>query len=455
MATILLISCNLAEEPYPVFPLGLAMVARAAERRGHTVHLWDPLVEGQPLERAADAARALHPDLIGISIRNIDNINSSGLVSYAGPCRALVRALRAVSSAPVVLGGAGFSLCAGPIMHLTGADYGIVGEGETAFCELIDQLAAGQAPKDNIIFPQAPLPGESFGLPLRPPRWADFYLKAGGMLNVQSKRGCPHRCAYCSYPTLEGHAYRFRPAGDVVDEIERLKNEAGADYFAFTDSVFNDARGHYLQIAEEMVRRGLTIPWMAFFRPQRFTREEVALLKCSGLACVEWGTDCSTDSTLAAMQKNFTWTEVEHANALFNEFGIFGTHFIIFGGPGETERTVAEGLANIERLERCVVLAYCGVRILPATRVRDLAIKEGMIQPDDDLLEAKFYVSPQVTMEGLNKALTASFGTRIDRIWPPDRDLEKVRIFHQMGTRGPIWDLLLGAGRGRRRSRRG
>jgi hypothetical protein len=151
------------------------------------------------------------------------------------------------------------------------------------------------------------------------------------------------------------------------------------------------------------------------------------------------------------MGKDFTWNEVEQSNNLFNEFGICSTHFIIFGGPGETERTVAEGLANIERLERCVVLAYCGVRILPGTHVRDVAVAEGTIAADDELLDAKFYLSPGVTMEGLDKALTESFGSRIDRIWPPDRDLDKVRAFHQMGYRGPIWDLLLGDGRGRRK----
>lgn len=454
MANVLLISCNLTEEPYPVFPLGAAMVARAARGRGHTVTLWDPLVEGRPLAAAAEAAGALQPDAIGLSLRNIDNINSAGLVSYAGQYCELVRALRGVTAAPIVLGGAGFSLCPGPILRRTGADYGIIGEGETAFCDLLDQILAGAPPPSRIITAAAPLAGGAVAAPLRERRWTDFYLKAGGMLNIQSKRGCPHRCAYCSYPTLEGRAYRFRPPAEVADEIEALRDEAGADYFAFTDSVFNDREGHYLQIAEELVRRGLSIPWMAFFRPQRFTRGEVALLKRSGLACVEWGTDCSTDATLAAMRKDFTWGEVEHSNALFSEAGIPGTHFIIFGGPGETEQTVAAGLANIERLERCVVLAYCGVRILPGTLMQRLAIDEGVLDAQSELLEAEFYISPGVTLNALHHALTASFGARLDRIWPPDRDLDKVKVFHQLGTRGPIWDLLLGVSRTRERRKK-
>lgn len=451
MAELLLISCNLAEEPYPVFPLGLSMVAHAARARGHRVTIWDPLAEGTPLAQAAEAARALKPDAIGISLRNIDNINAENLTSYVEHCRGLVAALRAVSSAPVILGGAGFSLCPGPILRVTGADYGIAGEGETAFCELIEKLEKGEAPAKRLIQGGAGIAGGEICAPERDARLAEFYLKAGGMLNVQSKRGCPHRCAYCSYPALEGRCYRLRPAGAVVDEIEALRERHDADYFAFTDSVFNDRAGHYLEIAEELARRDLRVPWMAFFRPQRFSREEAALLKRSGLACVEWGADCATDATLAAMRKDFTWGEVEHANNLFNEFGIFGTHFIIFGGPGETEQTVAEGLANIERLERCVVLAYCGVRLLPGTQARDLAIDEGLIDADDELLEAKFYLSPGVTREFLSEAISRSFGTRIDRIWPPDRDIEKVKIFHQLGYRGPIWDLLLGRSRERRR----
>ena len=84
---------------------------------------------------------------------------------------------------------------------------------------------------------------------------------------MQTKRGCPHRCAYCSYPVLEGKAYRFRDPKDVVDEIKVLITKYDADYYTITDSVFNDGAGKYLSIAEELVRRNINVPWMCFLRP--------------------------------------------------------------------------------------------------------------------------------------------------------------------------------------------
>jgi len=193
---------------------------------------------------------------------------------------------------------------------------------------------------------------------------------------------------------------------------------------------------------------------MAFFRPQRFRREEVALLKLAGLAGVEWGTDCSTDATLGAMGKDFTWGEVEASNRLFALAGIPNAHFIMFGGPGETEDTAREGLANIERLEGCVVFAFRGVRILPGTGIHRRAVEEGVVAGGESLLEPRFYHSPEVTEDCLDAAIANSFAPRRDRIYPPGQDMERIQVFHRMGRRGPIWDLLLANGRKERKGRR-
>ncbi len=419
------------------------MVAEVARGRGHEVREGDLLRAGPALEPAVDAVRSFQPEVIGLSLRNIDNCDSCDLASYNDPYAELVRVLRHNTPAPIVLGGSGYSLFPEALLEQSGADYGVVGEGETVFCRLVDQLISGTRPEQRILHGDGALTGEMISAPTRDSELASFYLKEGGMLNLQTKRGCPHRCAYCTYPLLEGRTYRFRPPQTVVDEIEMLVTRYQAGYYAIADSVLNDQEGHYLEIAEELVRRDIRVPWMAFFRPQRFRREDVDLLRRAGLQAVEWGTDCATDATLEQMQKDFTWAEVEESNRLFAEAGLRNAHFIIFGGSGETEETVREGLANIKRLSDCVVFAFCGVRILPATAIHQRALAEKVVAPEDDLLQPRFYFSPDVTETLLGQALAQSFGTRPDRIYPPGRDTEKVRAFHRMGYRGPIWDLLL------------
>ena len=456
MTRILLISCNTTTEPYPVYPLGMEMVAQAATVRGHEVTQWDLLrdpARGDNFSRQVAKAR---PEIIGLSLRNIDNVNSCKHQSYCEPYREIVASLRGVSGAQIVLGGSGYSLFPEELLDEVKADYGVVGEGEVVFCDLVDTLAAGESPAKRILRATHPLDLRALPVQPRDPELASFYLAECGMLSVQTKRGCPHRCAYCTYPNLEGGYYRFRPANVIVDEIEMLIRDYGVEYYTYADSVFNDESGHYLAIAEELIRRGITTPWCAFFRPQRFTQSEVDILVRAGLDAAEWGTDCTTDVTLKSMRKGFTFDVAEHGSAIFSRSGVSCAHFVIFGGPGETEKTVRAGLENIERLERCVVFAFSGVRIMPRTAVYDLAVAEGVIAPDARLLNSPrpdvFYFSPQVRRAWLDNTIAEAFSGRRDRIFPPDSDLDKARAIHKLGHRGPAWRFLLRR-RGRSRNR--
>ncbi len=443
MARVLLISANTTTEPYPVYPLGVSMLANALRRDKHEVHIFDLLASVHDESSLTACLTKFTPSVIGISLRNIDNVDFTDTVAYADQYLALVRELRTKSDAPIVLGGAGFSLLPEAFMEFLGADYGVVGEGEQVFPLLVQRIVEGQRSDHRIIRGGCGLAGEALEPVHRDAKLLTYYLRHGDMLSVQSKRGCPHRCAYCTYPLLEGAAYRFRSPVVVVDEIQTLIREHSASYFAFTDSVFNDTRGHYLQVAEELVRRKNETPWMAFFRPAKFSKEEIDLLKRSGLRAAEFGTDASTDRTLASMYKDFSWLEVEHSNRLFGEAGVACAHFIIFGGPEETEATLREGLENIQQLETCIVFAFVGIRILPNTGIHSLAIEQGFVRPDNDLLTPVFYHSPMVSRKTVDETIRASFRTRRDRVYPPGRNAEQASLLYRMGHVGPLWNMLL------------
>jgi len=443
MANIALISCNLNWEPYPVYPLGMGMVAAAARARKHDVLQLDVLMYSESTAQLFQTLRSFQPDVVGLSLRNIDNVDSCNLIDFTASYVHMARTVRKYSSCPIVLGGSGYSLFPDILLSLLEADYGIVGEGEAAFCNLVDQLMSGVIPIQRIICSHNELAGAEFTASAYDSRLVSFYIAHGGILNMQTKRGCPYNCAYCTYPLLEGRKYRVRSPEAVVDDIEMLVGEYSVDYYAIIDSVFNDRDGHYLSIAEGLIRRGIRVPWIGYFHPASFRRNEVDLLKRAGLHSVEWGTDCSSDTTLEQMRKGFTWADVEHSNRLFADAGICNAHFIIFGGPGETELTLREGLANIERLHDCVVIAFCGVRILPNTHIHHRAIKEGVVTAEQDLLKAEFYFSPLITEPCLYETLRNSFNDRPDRIWPPSRDIAKVQALHSLGHRGPAWNYLL------------
>jgi len=444
MSRVFCLSSNVTTEPYPVYPLGMAVVAGALARSGHEVRQFDFLAAGCSETALLESVRAFDPEAICLSLRNIDNVDSFSAESawYVGQARRLVELLRTVSAAPVIVGGPGFSILPEEILAYLGADHGVVGEGEGAVCSLVAALAAGK-PVPPLQAGTAPLHGSAQGSPLLDREMVDFYVAQTGMVNLQTKRGCPHDCVYCTYPSLEGKAFRPRSAGVVADDIERIGRDFGVDGFFFTDSVFNDPRGEYLELAEEILRRDLKISFCAFFRPQGIGRPELALLKRAGLHAAELGTDAASDATLAGIDKGFRFADVLEVNRACVAERIPAAHFIIFGGPDETMTTVAEGLENIAQLEHSVVFAFSGIRILPGTRMLERAIADGVIAAGAPLLKPVYYFSPQLDHEAMNAAILKSFQGRRDRIFPPSEGQVRMSVMRRFGFRGLLWDRLI------------
>ncbi len=442
MTRVLLVSSNVNREPSPVYPLGLAIVAAALADAGHAVEQYDFLASGESEEGFRASIRAFDPDYVCLSLRNLDNCDSIHSASYPDIARRLVEVAREASRAPVIIGGPAFSIMPEHLLAYTGADHGIVGEGERLVCGLIKDLEEGKRPP-SLLRNDRLLDGPAIPSPRYSPELVGFYMKESGMINLQTKRGCPHACLYCSYPALEGSGYRSRDPGTVADDMERVKTDYGVDSFFFTDAVFNDSRGHYLAVAEEILRRGLSARWCCYMRPEGVGRREIALLKRAGLYAAELGTDAASDATLDALCKGFSFSDVLEVNRAFVAEKIPCAHFVMFGGPGETPETVADGLSNIRRLEHCVVFAYSGIRILPGTGLYARAVAEGRIAAGDPLREPVYYHSPRVDAETMNRSIEAAFRSRRDRIFPPSEGQKRLSIMHNFNFRGLLWDTLI------------
>jgi len=426
----------------PVYPLGLAVVAAALSSAGHQVEQFDFLAAGQSLERLRARILAFGPGYVGIGIRNLDNCDSLTRTSYPALAEQLVEVVRETPGIRVILGGSGFSLMPAELLALTGADHGVVGEGERAICRLIDQLESGQQPPP-LLRDTAPIAGADIVAPLFSAELVAFYRERSGMINLQTKRGCPEHCVYCNYPQLEGCRLRTMDPRAVVDTMERARREHQADHFFITDAFFNDKEGNHMAVVEEILRRELKVSWCCYMRPQGLERKAVALMVRAGLHAVELGTDAATDTTLAALGKDLTFAEVHAATAACAAEGLPCAHFVMFGGPGETAATLTEGLANLERLDRSVVFAFSGIRILPGTPLQALAIRAGIIARDTVLLEPAYYFAPGLDVAAMNEQIAQSFRHRRDRVFPPEEGLRRQQTLCRMGYRGLLWDTLL------------
>ncbi|OGW48329.1 MAG: lipid biosynthesis B12-binding/radical SAM protein [Nitrospirae bacterium GWC2_57_9] len=440
---ILLISANVTLSPYPLYPLGVSIIAAALTKAGHEVRQADFLQQNSSLDAIGSEVQEFVPDLVGISVRNIDNVNLLHEQYYILNVKNIVDTVRKHSGAKVLLGGAGFSLIPQLILEETGADYGIIGEGEVQAVEFANNAAKGIYPRERLIGTQAHLAGTQISSALYDERLLEFYLHSGNIASVQTKRGCTHSCIYCTYPLLEGAKIRRRDPRAVADDIETLRDRFKAKFIFFVDSVFNDDEGAYLDVLDEMVRRKINIPWTGFFKPGGLTDEIVERMKLTGFGAAEVGTDAASDTTLKRMGKSFSFSDVRESSDLFVRHGIATSHFFMFGGPGETEETVREGIENILSLQKCVAFIFMGIRILPNTPLARLAIKENIIKAEDGLLKPVYYLAPGLDKKWLEETLTKAFTGVRHCVFPPDAMDNNLQILHKLGYTGPMWDLLL------------
>ncbi|MGZ8440762.1 MAG: lipid biosynthesis B12-binding/radical SAM protein [Candidatus Deferrimicrobiaceae bacterium] len=442
MKRVLLVSSNICREPLPVDPLGLAVVAAALADAGHDVDQFDFLACGESEALFRDKIVAFDPDYVCISLRNLDNCDSTSPFGYPEIAKRLVEVVRECIGAPVIIGGPGFSILPEELLAFTGADHGIVGEGERLVCDLIRDLSEGRTPPP-LLRGERLLAGDEMASPLYSGGMVGYYLEQTGMVNLQTKRGCPHGCIYCVYPALEGTRFRHRDPKTVVDDMERARADHGVDNFFFTDSIFNDPQGRYLSVAEEILRRRLPVRWCCYMRPEGIGRKEIALLKRAGLYAAELGTDAACDATLKGLGKSFSFADALEVNRAFVAERLPCAHFVMFGGPGETVETVEEGLANLKQLEYTVVFAYSGIRILPGTAIHARAITEGILSPTASLFEPAYYFSPQIDADVMNGMIAGSFRGRRDRIFPPSEGQMRLEIMHKFGYRGLLWNHLI------------
>jgi radical SAM superfamily enzyme YgiQ (UPF0313 family) len=404
------------------------------------------------IEDALEATIArFEPDLIGISLRNIDSTDIVDIQSYLTGYRDLVREIRGHSTALIVLGGSGFTIFPRRILQAVGADFGIVGEGErlglliealengTDPCRVPGVVTAGAAA-------QLPPPWEpAFRRDFQPTRpHLGYYLKCGAMLNLQSKRGCPFRCIYCTYPHIEGRRMRLIPPEQVAATAMALE-AAGAKYLFITDSAFNAHTGHSLAVAEAFIKAGLKIPWGGFFAPIKPPKGYFATLKAAGLTHVEFGTEALCDRVLASYDKPFRSAEVFNAHQSALDAGLHVAHYFLLGGPGEDAETLAATLSNIDKLEKTVLFLFCGMRIYPHTALYNQALAEGLISPSEDLLQPMFYQSPAISSEAIQKAAREAARGRMNWVvgGGGPQIAPRVAKMYSWGYTGPLWEFLI------------
>jgi radical SAM superfamily enzyme YgiQ (UPF0313 family) len=401
---VLLISANTEPINMPVLPLGLAYVAAAIDSQGHTVKMLNLMMQTDTHKALCEAIVEFNPEIIGISVRNIDDQNMENPRFLLEAVKDVVITCRKNSHATIVLGGAGYSIFPQAALDFLEADVGIRGEGESAFLTLLERL---RDKKDLSEIPGLYLPG-------RTSPSASGYIKSlsdimlplpGAHLSTpstlkdqeiwipfQSRRGCPLDCSYCSTATIEGRIIRKHDPEKVVEAISRYA-EVGLDHFFFVDNTFNLPNSYADELCEQLIASKLKITWRCILYPWKVDDELVAKMAKAGCKEVSLGFESGSEKILAEMNKKYRPADVRRISERLKKFGIGRMGFLLFGGPGESKETANESLAFADSLGLEAMKITIGIRIYPHTALAQTAIKEGLLKADDNLLIPKFYIA--------------------------------------------------------------
>ncbi len=400
---VLMIAANTEHINLPTLPIGAVLVTAATRAAGHRVEFLDLMDEDDPPAAVRRAVETLRPDVIGISVRNIDDQDMAAPVFLLEKVRAVVAACRQASTAPVVLGGAGYSIFPAAVLTELGADFGICGEGEEAFPHLLDTLVAGDDPTAlagvHALRRQPAVPRSMVADldPLPPPGselWAGADLeRADVWVPVQTRRGCPYSCSYCSTPQIEGHLLRTRSPELVTRQLADMA-AAGVRRVQFVDNIFNVPSRYTLELCRRIAGLDADLAWQCILYPRGIDPELAEAMAAAGCVSVSLGFESGSDPMLRALGKRFSTADVRRASALLAEHGIRRWGFLLLGGPGETRESVSESLDFVQSLGLDMLKVTVGIRIYPHTPLAATAVGEGLLDPSDTLLRPTFYMTP-------------------------------------------------------------
>jgi radical SAM superfamily enzyme YgiQ (UPF0313 family) len=447
---VLLLSPNIEFLPDPIFPLGIAGIAAVLSEAeiGHRV-LDLCFVRNYEKVIAAEIA-SYQPDLIGLSLRNLDNVSYPNYTSYLPFYRQVIQVIKKCSACPIVIGGSAFSLMPEEMLEYLEADFGIAGEGERGILALIRTIQTGRMEdirKSRRIFYDTDI-GLVFNLDELPmPERSGLDMKAyhqfGGMGNIQTKRGCPFHCIYCTYPIIEGRKVRLRSPAKICDEIAAILLQ-GIDDLFIVDNEFNFPVEHAQFVCHEIIRRRLKVKWSGYANPKFMTSRLAGLMKDSGCTGIEFGSDAADPGMLAAMGKDFSVEDMRKASDICKNSGLPFCHSLLIGGPGETMQTVRRTFETIEEMAPTAVICMIGIRIFPKTKLFAIAREEGKIHAGQNLLNPVFYLSGHIEKEILpfietfaeNHPAWIFPGLNININRPLQ---EKIR---RLGAKGPLWEYM-------------
>jgi radical SAM superfamily enzyme YgiQ (UPF0313 family) len=349
---ILLVYPGSLNASFPELPLPLLYLSHALQKAGFSIDILDMRLQHY---KTIDPREYM---LVGISTATGPTI-TKGL-----ELAAFVRSQ--ASAIPIVWGGVHPSLLPEQTLQHPLVDVVVKGEGEATMQELAVAIRDGTdlAPIKGIGYKRngtiqinqdrefinldeidIALPYELFAM--------DRY--AISSFPMHTSRGCPYRCGFCYNLGFNKRKWRCKNAVHVVDEVQHVMERFGITHITFTweDEFFINTE-RVRQIAEELLRRNITITWDAFCRFNhfyKFEREFIELLERSGCVSLSFGAESGSQRILNdVVNKDITIDHIITTTEKLKNTTIRQIVSFISGLPTETDEDMRLTYDLMERL---------------------------------------------------------------------------------------------------------
>ena len=391
---------------------GLSILNKISRQNGFFGMVISPYNEfANPEIDIREVITLFKPDLIGVSLRNIDDVITIRNIignekeidtnDYLTTVNVLVKSIIEIFKGPLIIGGAALTRAPQKIMAALDIKYGISGPGEVAINQLLQKWLPYKIPKNerlakftsvwktingcifiekkkgkikyNQLFINEPMslsnvPRDPFKL------WQESRLRIPTA--VKGTYGCPLNCSYCLEAT-PGRHIKQGAAVDIVNEMLWLMDEYNIRDFHLTDSEANLPFSRLRLLALAIIDRnmGNKITWTVYSTPWPFDLNSISLLVESGLKSIKLSIDHFVDDQLLNLGRTHKEKNIHDLlEALISaQLQIDVSGSILFGAPGETLESIGYAISQIEKYSKQGVTFYynTGLRVYQGTPLYD------------------------------------------------------------------------------------
>lgn len=184
------------------------------------------------------------------------------------------------------------------------------------------------------------------------PKGVDYFnpvIKRMPYATMQTSRGCPGKCIFCTAPTFYGRDIRVKSTENVIKEIKYLVGLGYREIF-FRDETFTAYKKRNEEICKAIIDEGIDISWIANGRVDMIDKEAMQLMKKAGCHMIKFGVETGDDQMLLNLKKGTTVEQCRQAFREVHDVGLDVHAHIIFGGPGETEETILKTISFVKEI---------------------------------------------------------------------------------------------------------